>query len=208
MVNVAPIKIDDMRLAPADYFSVSAENVVARIFNDSGKDRIEMNVRDDLAKVDFGIYNTSPIPTLPKPAQISVPPVVGTGDLPLKSCHRSPKVDGPCLHHQVVVVAHETPCENCPAIEIPNFSQSLDELNRFEVVVKDELTPSDAAVDMVRGPWNEQARVSRHGIAPMRGRDNLILLGNHLKATMVHSERGTHQRGTHLAPIKATMVQW
>ena len=66
------------------------------------------------------------------------------------------------------------------------ISQCFDELDRLEIVVEDELTTSNAAVDVEGGSGNEKSRVSRHGVPPMRGRDDLILHGPHHNATVVH----------------------
>jgi hypothetical protein len=85
----------------------------------------------------------------------------------------------------MIVVAHEAPCENRPAVQVADFAKRLDELDRLMVVVEDELAASDAAIHVVGGSWDKQARVSRHEIAPMRGRDDLILHGAQPIASMV-----------------------
>jgi hypothetical protein len=85
----------------------------------------------------------------------------------------------------VIVVAHEAPSENRPSVQVANLAKCLDELDRLIVVVEDELAAGDAAVHVVGGSWDKQARVSRHEIAPMRGRDTLILHGAHHITTMV-----------------------
>ncbi len=72
-----------------------------------------------------------------------------------------------------------------PTVEIADFAKSLDELDRLIVVVENELAASNAAIHVVRGSRNKQARVSRHGIPPMRGRDDLILPSSHYITTMV-----------------------
>jgi len=55
----------------------------------------------------------------------------------------------------MVVVAHEAPSKNRPTIEIANLSKGLDELERLEIVVEDEFTASDPAVDVVCGSWDK-----------------------------------------------------
>jgi hypothetical protein len=47
-------------------------------------------------------------------------------------------------------------------------------LSRFE----HELTARNAAIDVVCGSREKQARMSGHGISPMRGRDNHLLLSH------------------------------
>jgi hypothetical protein len=76
----------------------------------------------------------------------------------------------------MVVVPHETPGEDCPTIEIANFSKFFDELKRFVLVIEDELTTRDAAEDVIGATGKEKSWMSRHGIPPMRGRAALILL--------------------------------
>ena len=83
------------------------------------------------------------------------------------------------------MAAHDAPRENRPTIEISNLAKGLDELHRLEVIVKDELTSRDAAVHVIDRPRKEKAGMSRHEIAPMRGRDNPILLGPPFKSTSV-----------------------
>jgi ribosome biogenesis protein Tsr3 len=56
------------------------------------------------------------------------------------------------------------------------------------MVVEDEPAASDAAIHVVGGSWDKQAWVSWHEIAPMRGRDNPILLSTKKKATMRQCE--------------------
>jgi len=63
--------------------------------------------------------------------------------------------------------------------------KGLDELDRLEVIVKDELTSCDAAVHVIDRSRKEKAGMSRHEIAPMRGRDNPILLSSSYKSTSV-----------------------
>ena len=63
-----------------------------------------------------------------------------------------------------------------PAIEIPDLTQSLDELDGLEFVVEDKLTATDAAVHVIDRSRKKKAGVSWHEISPMRGRDNPILL--------------------------------
>jgi hypothetical protein len=69
------------------------------------------------------------------------------------------------------------------------------------MVVEDEPAASDAAIHVVGGSWDKQAWVSWHEIAPMRGRDDLLLHGAHHIETMVHSERGTHPSMRRVAPM-------
>ena len=89
------------------------------------------------------------------------------------------------LHHQVVVISHEAPRENRPTVEIADFAKGFDVLDSLMVVVENELAAGDAAIHVVGASPDKQTRVSRHEMAPMRGRDDLILPGSHLFATMV-----------------------
>ena len=85
------------------------------------------------------------------------------------------KRDGLRLDDQMEVIAHQNPSENSPFVEIAHFPDSFNELISFEMIVEDELTARDAARDVVGRSWNEEARMSRHEIAPMRGRNAAIL---------------------------------
>ena len=53
------------------------------------------------------------------------------------------------------MVTHDAPRENRPTIEISNLAKGLDELDRLEVIVKDELTSRDAAVNVIDRPRKE-----------------------------------------------------
>ena len=59
-------------------------------------------------------------------------------------------------------------------------------------VAEDELTAGDATVDVVDGSRDEQARVPRHRIPPMRGRDQPILLIHPQNQQVLNIVRGTH----------------
>ncbi len=83
------------------------------------------------------------------------------------------------------MVAQETPRENRPAIEIPDPAKCFDELDGLEVIVEDEFTAGDAAVDVINRTVKKQAGMSWHEIAPMRGRDDTILSGSHHESTSV-----------------------
>jgi hypothetical protein len=48
----------------------------------------------------------------------------------------------------------------------------------------DELAARDATIDVICGSGNEKARMSRHEISPMRGRDTSILQPQASDATM------------------------
>ncbi len=69
-------------------------------------------------------------------------------------------------------------------VEVPNVAQRLYELDRLVLIVENKLTAGNAAVNMVRSSGKEKARMSRHEIAPMRGRDKPILLTLPHNATM------------------------
>ena len=57
-------------------------------------------------------------------------------------------------------------------------------LFRLKRIIKGKLTASDAAIHVVGGSGNKEAWFSRHGMPPMRGRDNPILLSRRHKSTM------------------------
>jgi hypothetical protein len=54
-----------------------------------------------------------------------------------------------------------------------------------DLVVEDEFTAGDAAVDVINRTEKKQAGMSWHEIAPMRGRDKTILLSSHHESTIV-----------------------
>jgi hypothetical protein len=82
-------------------------------------------------------------------------PVVVPGDRALESSHGSPEIDLLGPQDQVVMVSHDAPRENRPIIEISNLAKGLNELDRLEVIVKDELTSCDAAVHVIDRPRKE-----------------------------------------------------
>jgi hypothetical protein len=53
------------------------------------------------------------------------------------------------------MVAHEGPSEDSPTVEITHLPDGVHERFRLERVVEDELASCDAAVDVVRGSWDE-----------------------------------------------------
>ncbi len=81
------LQIDDVRITRSDYLPVPAVDVVTGIVNDAGRNRVEVNVRDNLAEVLVGVDDPGSVPTLPKPSQEAVPPVVGARDSTLKPSH-------------------------------------------------------------------------------------------------------------------------
>ena len=69
-------------------------------------------------------------------------------------------------------------------MEVAHLSDGRDEIIRFERIVINEFAACDAAIDVVCGSRNEEARVSWHEISPMRGRDTLIVAPQSQDATM------------------------
>jgi hypothetical protein len=55
----------------------------------------------------------------------------------------------------MVMIAHEAPGEDRPAVEIADLSQDLHKLDRLEIVVENKLTASNAAVHVIGGSRNE-----------------------------------------------------
>lgn len=79
-------------------------------------------------------------------------------------------------------------------MEVAHLSDGRDEILRFERIVKNEFAACDAAIDVVCGSRNEEARVSWHEISPMRGRDEPDLTSHPQNATMRNvAPIGTHQ---------------
>ncbi len=62
----------------------------------------------------------------------------------------------------MIVIAHETPREDRPAVEIPDSAEGFDDLDGFVIVVKGIFTAGDAAVDVIDRFRKKQAGVSRH----------------------------------------------
>jgi hypothetical protein len=177
---------DHMRFARPDDLSMSAVHVVNWIGDDTSRDRVEMDVGDNMAEVLIGVDHARPVSALPESAKELMPPVVSAGNASLQPRHRSPQGDIVRLENQMVVVSHQTPCVDRPGIEVSYLAQCLYKLLGLIIVVEYELAASDAAVDMVGRSRNEQAGMSRHGTPPMRGRDDTILPTTAHNATMVN----------------------
>ena len=77
----------------------------------------------------------------------------------------------------MVVVSHQTPGINRPGIELLDLLYDVEKMEGLRPVVENKLSPGDSAIDMVSGSGKKQARFSRHGMPPMRGRDVHILPG-------------------------------
>jgi hypothetical protein len=69
-------------------------------------------------------------------------------------------------------------------MEVAHLSDGRNELLRLKRIVENEFAACDAAIDVVCGSRDEQARVSWREIAPMRGRDPSILAPQSQDATM------------------------
>ena len=80
-------QIDDVGITCSDDLPVPAVNVVTRIVGNAGRNRVEVDVRDDLAEVLIRFDDPRSVPALPEPPKIAVPPGVGAGDSTLKSGH-------------------------------------------------------------------------------------------------------------------------
>ena len=68
------------------------------------------------------------------------------------------------------------------------MSDGLYDLFRLVRIIEGKLTASNAALHVVGSLGNEEARLSRHGMPPMRGRDLSILLSRRHKSTMSQCE--------------------
>ncbi len=64
------------------------------------------------------------------------------------------------------------------------MSDGFHELFRLMRIIKGKLTAGNAAIHVVSSFGNKEARLSRHGMPPMRGRDKSILLSRRHKSTM------------------------
>ncbi len=189
-----------MRSDETEQLSVSAERVPRGIIDHTGRYGIEMDIGDDLPEIQITVDDACPISTLPKSAQVSVAAIVAARDGSLETGHRSPQVDISSRQDQMEVIPHKAPRENRPTIEVSNVAEYLYELDRLGLIIEDEFTAGDAAVDVVRGSWDKQASVSWHEIAPMRGRDASILPLQAKDATMLRMLR--------VAPIAGDLANW
>jgi hypothetical protein len=99
-----------------------------RIVDDAGCHRVEVHVRNDLPEIFRRIDNSCPISTLPEPSEVSLTPVEFSRNLGLKTLHRTPKRDRAGLHHQMVMVTHQTPGEHPPIVKITNLPDGFNEL--------------------------------------------------------------------------------
>ena len=73
----------------------------------------------------------------------------------LEPQHRTPERDGAGFDDQMVVAGHQGPGEDSSTRKAAYFPDGRDELCRLERIVKDELSLCDAAIDVVRGFWDE-----------------------------------------------------
>jgi hypothetical protein len=143
-----------------------------------------MNICHGLAEVVLRVDHAGSEATLPQPTEIAVPFIELPGDVGLEPQHRPPEENGAGLDDEVVMVTHQGPGEDLPSMEVAQLSDGRNELLRLERIVENELAACDVTMDVVCGSRNEKARVSWHEIAPMRGRDTLILVPQSQDATM------------------------
>ena len=88
----------------------------------------------------------------------------------------------------MVVVCHQAPGVCRPAIDFLDLTQCLDELDRLEIIIEYELTARNTAIDVIGGSGEKQTGFSRHGMSPMRGRDNFILPSSSHNSTIRYVE--------------------
>ena len=79
--------IDDERLTEPHPLPMTAVPKIGRIIDDSGGDRVEVNVTNDLAKVIVGIDHACAIAALPEAAEIAMTTIVVASDSSLQACH-------------------------------------------------------------------------------------------------------------------------
>ena len=91
-----------------------------------------------------------------------------------------------------------------PGTLLANMSDGFHKLFRLKRIIKGKLTASDAAIHVVGGSGNKEAWFSRHGMPPMRGRDNQIVLSRRHKSTMSQCDLW-HPCGTHVAPMNGAI---
>jgi hypothetical protein len=68
-------------------------------------------------------------------------------------------------------------------VEVTYMSDGFHKLFRLIRIIKGKLAASNAAIHVVGGSGNKEARLSRHGMPPMRGRDFLILTDLPIEST-------------------------
>ena len=66
---------------------MTAERVIGRIIDDAGRDRVEVDVTHDLAKVVAGIDHARPVAALPEASKIAMSLVMAAGDRTLQPRH-------------------------------------------------------------------------------------------------------------------------
>jgi hypothetical protein len=69
-------------------------------------------------------------------------------------------------------------------VEVTYLSDGFYKLFRLIRIIKNKLAARDAAIHVVSGSGNKKARLSWHGMPPMRGRENPILLNHSHESTM------------------------
>jgi hypothetical protein len=176
--------VDEPRFALADDLSVSAVWISSRIFHDSSCHRIEVDIGDDLSIVVLCVDDSRPVAALPESSEKAPSPIEPASHIGLKTQHRTPQRNRISFDNQVIVVAHQTPGEDLPAVEIANVSNDLNEIYSFIWIVEDGFAAGNTAVNVVGGTGDKEAGFSRHGMPPMRGRDLHILRCPPHNATM------------------------
>jgi hypothetical protein len=82
--------INQFRLRSADERPVTAQFVLGRVVHKTRDDGIEVNVREEVAKVQISSNEPRPIPALPTGTEHAVTPVVRTGYPGMDCCHAPP----------------------------------------------------------------------------------------------------------------------
>ena len=138
--------------------AMPAEYVLRRIFNQSGANRIQVDVNDQLVEVPLTVNHPRLIPALPQWAAPSPTPIKAFTEPSLQGPHSPGKRHGGRSHCEVMLIRQEAPRENLEIVALFEVSQQIDKIDRLLGVREDFLTPSKPVVYVVKptlneGPW-------------------------------------------------------
>jgi hypothetical protein len=141
---------------------VATPSVFCRIVHDSGGNRVQVDVDQQLIKIPLVLHQPGLVPPLPEwPVHPS--PCGDAASHPLLEAPQGTiERDHTAANRQVEMVGHQCPREHRQSVAFHNFAKQLDKYSRLRLLVEDPLTSTQPVVHVVHPTFDNDGIRPRH----------------------------------------------
>lgn len=171
-----------------------AQGVVGWVIHDAGRDRVEVDVDDELLEIGRVFDEFRLVPALPHRTCGAVCAVVLLAESGLDIAQGAGKGDRPAPQRKVVVVEHQAKSKDGQTVSLPDVPEQLEEPISFAAFFEDLSAPREAVVDVINPAFNKNPRSPWH----QDERPTIILSKNAKMSALAPSGTELAQIGTDL----------